>query len=110
MEHSDRHRRIAEEIAARRNLDHRHVTAALERDAAGGATYGELAHHERGFRPLSEALEELWDAYMLGLVYPPERIELGIAQPLESAQRRKDFAEFEYHLCGALNCLGRLVG
>lgn len=109
MEHADRHRRIAEEIAARRALDHRHTEEALRRIDAGCATYGELNHHERGFRPLSEALEELWDAFALGLVFPQERVDLGIAQPLESAQKRKDFAEFEYHLCAALNCLGRLV-
>lgn len=108
-EHDQRHRRIAEAIAARRNLDHRHVDAALKRDAAGRSAYGENAHHAHGFRPLNEALEELWDAFSLGLVFTQERVDLGIAGRLDSAEKRKCFAEFEWHLCGALQNLGRLV-
>ncbi len=107
--HIATHAALAREYQGRRGVDNRFIETIIARTPGGFEHHGEDNHHAPDFRPVHEAYAELSDYADLMFVHGVERVELGIAPGLPTAEARKAYAECEYHAARLANAHTRLL-
>ena len=108
-DHLAHHGRILADICLRYGLDAEFADTIADRWPIGFDHHGEYNHHVPEFTPLLEAYFEISDYIDLLGVHPRERVELGIAEPLATAEQRALYHEALMHAVASANALSRLL-